>query len=169
MNPFKLYRFIELYIKFVQNASSFAKSNDALHDYSEAEIADLQSSAKRIIRISIFCLVAGGLILPITVPWIRYLVEPMSLKDALELSGCGLIFSIFLMPMSLMMGASFGCLFASPEFMRSPFGTKWMELVGTENVIASRIICALVSTILFGVLIGYVFFIFACHIQRPPG
>ncbi|MEI8381890.1 MAG: hypothetical protein WCJ09_17305 [Planctomycetota bacterium] len=46
-----------------------------------------------------------------------------------------------------LLGSGAACLFAPKEFLTGPIGLKWMRLIGTENIIAARIVCFVASVI----------------------
>ena len=46
-------------------------------------------------------------------------------------------------------GAAVGCLFAPGDFLAGPIGRKWMDMIGTKNVVVARIVC-----LIFGLVVA---------------
>jgi hypothetical protein len=49
-------------------------------------------------------------------------------------------------------GAILGCLIAPRDFLLGPLGRKWMSFIGTQNVLAARVVCFICF-----ILVGYFF------------
>ncbi len=44
-------------------------------------------------------------------------------------------------------GIAIACLFAPRDFLAGLVGRKWMKLIGTENILVARIVCALLGVV----------------------
>ena len=66
----------------------------------------------------------------------------------------------------MVFGVSVACLFAPREFLTGPVGQKWMRLIGTESIVAARIVCLLI-TLLFSGFIALVAWGAWSDLQRP--
>ena len=51
----------------------------------------------------------------------------------------------------LLFGAAVACALAPRSFLTGPAGRKWMQLIGTQNVLVARIVCFLLALIIGGV------------------
>ena len=51
-------------------------------------------------------------------------------------------------------GVSVCCAFAPRRFLEGPEGTKWMELIGTKNVLTARFVCGALAAII-GAMCGF--------------
>jgi hypothetical protein len=47
-----------------------------------------------------------------------------------------------------------GCLLASSDFLLGPVGTRWMQLIGTNNLRVARITCIIMVIFGYGVMIA---------------
>src|SRR5262249_42250654 len=65
------------------------------------------------------------------------------------------------------LGAIFACLIAPSDFLRGPLGRKWLDFVGTRNILVSRFVCliAFVIVLLFANL--FVVYPFMAMQQGP--
>ena len=51
-------------------------------------------------------------------------------------------------------GAAIGCLFAPRDFLAGPLGRKWMEMIGTKNVVVARMVCLLFGLVVAAPVVG---------------
>ena len=47
----------------------------------------------------------------------------------------------------MLAGASWACAFAPTSFLNGPLGTKWLKLIGTRNLVVSRVIALVVGIV----------------------
>jgi hypothetical protein len=68
----------------------------------------------------------------------------------------------------LIFGVAVACLFAPRAFLTGPVGRRWMQLIGTRNVIVARVVCSIFTLLLLGIIC---LFILAAWLdmQRRPG
>jgi len=157
-------RLIKLASDFVRGTRDLAQSGDlSLEELSEEEFDWLRSCVRSILRICITCVLIFGVALPLTVPWFVWMLQHIKIEDATERMFCGMIFMVFLIPASMFLGASLGCLCAPTDFLLSPLGRKWLQFVGTQNVSGARVISFLAAASLTLFFAGYCWVISTMH------
>jgi hypothetical protein len=76
----------------------------------------------------------------------------------------GLLFALPLSLYYLFAGIALGCLFAPDEFMRSPVGAKWLQLIGTTNLRVARVVCFIAVVTALAIIGGLcVFQVYMMH------
>ncbi|MBI1325608.1 hypothetical protein GC170_20790 [bacterium] len=139
-----------------RDTHAFIKGAGQATMHEDPEVAEsLRRTFRQIIRTVIATLIFGVLVVPILTLAIGVIFYGITQEDAATRLFVGIGFSLVLSILYLFVGVSLGCLLAPPEFFRSQAGEKWIELIGTSDMVAARIICGLVVVIggfvMFGV------------------
>jgi hypothetical protein len=79
----------------------------------------------------------------------------------------GLLFALPLSLYYLFAGIALGCLLAPDEFMRSPVGAKWLELIGTTNLRFARVVCFIAVVTALAIIGGIC--VFQVYMMHSPG
>jgi len=159
---FRLVRVIYAMSQMSRGTHEFIKGAGQATVHEDPEVAEsLRRRYRRIIRTVIATVIFGVLVVPILTLAIGVISYGISQEDAATRLFVGIVLSLCLSILYLFVGVSFGCLLAPPEFFRSQAGEKWIELIGTSNMIAARIICGLVVAIGGLVMFGMAVFLIA--------
>jgi hypothetical protein len=127
-----LRRFAELYHEAAQDASAATATTFEVDD-SPQRHARYQ---RRFVRLTV-CSGVVGVLLGLVLCVIQCAQgEPRCVEGFLRVP-----------PMFGVIGAclalAVGCLMVPGDFLRSPYGQRWMQLIGVESVAAARIVCLL--------------------------
>jgi hypothetical protein len=68
----------------------------------------------------------------------------------------------------LIFGVAVACLFAPRAFLAGPVGRRWMELIGTQSVFVARLVCAIFTLLMMGI-VGLMIWVTWMEMQRGPG
>ena len=150
---FKFIRYIRTLIYLSRQANTFLGDAEDLLEEDEEKAEELRGYYRRIVVLGITFPVIYGLLVPIAVPWAAFFVwERENPGGAFVATAVGLLFSLAAALFYIFAGVSLGCLFAPEAFFDSPVGLKWLELIGTKNHTAARVVC--MTTALTGLLIA---------------
>lgn len=159
---FRLVRVIYAMSRMSRDTHAFIKGASQAAVHEDPEVAEsLRRTYRQIIRTVIATVIFGVLVVPILTLSIGVISYGITQEDAAGRLLVGIVFSLVLSILYLFVGVSLGCLLAPPEFFRSQAGEKWIELIGTSDMVAARIICGLVVVIGGGVMFGVAAFLIA--------
>jgi hypothetical protein len=129
-------------IAFSRGAQAFLDESGRMIDEGSDEAEMLRGYCRRIVVLGVLFPVFFALIVPIATPWAAYFVQhPRTPVGACVATCIGLIFSLGTALFYVFAGVAASCLFSPDEFLGSPVGHKWLELIGTKNFRAARFVC----------------------------
>ncbi|HEY7425574.1 MAG TPA: hypothetical protein VH682_15185 [Gemmataceae bacterium] len=150
---FKFIRYIRLLIDLSRQAQTFLGESEQLLKQNEEDAEALRGQCRRIVVLAILFPVIYAGVVPIAVPWVAYIVrKPENPTGAAVATLIGLILSMASFLFYVFAGVALGCLAAHDDFLDRPVGQKWLELIGTKNHPAARVVC--VITVLAGLIIA---------------
>lgn len=136
--------------KFFSHAMRYVSPDEASLQAAGSEGFKHAALHRRIVRIAITCACCGAsfgiacLVLTARAGHLR-----PAAANQIEQSGAVLLFSPFMFAAAgLIFGTALGCLFAPNNFLRGPVGQRWMQLIGTQSMFATRLVCLLFSLFL---------------------
>jgi hypothetical protein len=152
---FELIRIIQALIAFSRETQAFlGEAQRRLDDHDAETAAALRSCSHRILFFAVLYPVVGSLIVPVVVPWIAlHLGNFQERTPAVSAMSLGLFLSLLAAFFYLFAGVAVGCLLAPEEFLDSSVGAKWLQLIGTKNHTAARVVCLVLAVV--GLLIVF--------------
>jgi hypothetical protein len=160
----RLPRLIQTAVAFVNGAQDLAKSGQIpVEGLSPDELDRLRACVRSILRTCVVSAILFGVLMPLGVPWIVWLTKGITIQDASERMLCSAILMYIPLIASIFFGASLGCLLAPGEFLKSPIGRKWLEVVGTHDLVVARVVSFLAVLSLGAFFAGYCWFFFTMH------
>lgn len=143
-----IYRLVQLVIhlyEFSQQTHGFVQDTSRATEHEDAErAAVLRRIYQQIVRVVVATLIVGCVAVPCAAPWVGAALYGIKADDAAYRMLLGVIVSLGPAILYMFTGVSLGCLLAPSTFLQSPAGAKWMELIGTTNMVAARVVCGLV-------------------------
>jgi hypothetical protein len=152
---FKIYRYLQMVLAFSRASRRFLDESEGLLDEEDPDHAALRFYCRGIVALAVLFAVLGGLVVPVAVPWLVYHAGNFPNHVApVGATLIGLIFSIMTVFLYLFAGVATACLLAPAAFFDSPVGQKWLELIGTKNRTAARLVCLVLALVGVGVMVG---------------
>jgi hypothetical protein len=152
---FKLIRYLQIVLAFSRASRQFLDESQGSLDEDDVDYEALRFYCRGIVALAVLFAVLGGLVAPVTVPWLIYHAGDFRNPTApIGATIIGLIFSLMTVFLYLFAGAATGCLLAPGSFFDSSVGRKWLELIGTKSPTAARVICLVLALIGVGVVMG---------------
>ena len=138
MGIFRMFRFFE-------EAVSYAAPDEAALEQSGADARRHASFYRVIVCVSGLCGLLGAAIGVALI----FLAGGQPSPD--QDGGRLVLVPFMFVAVGLIFGVAVACALAPSSFLTSPVGQKWMDLIGTKNVLAARIVCILLALIIAGV------------------
>jgi hypothetical protein len=155
-------RGIKLASDFAKGAHELVGTKDMpLEHLPEDEVEWLRSCVRAILKTCKVSFVLCGVLIPLGLPWVRWLGGSLSARFTSQLMLGGAVAMGLFWPASLILGVSLGCLFAPDRFLISPLGRKWLDLIGTQSVLGARMASGFGVFLVGCLVLLYCVFVFA--------
>jgi hypothetical protein len=152
----KLIRLVKSMDQFSRESQEFVQAASQSLGHQDAEYAtSLRRTYGRIVRLTQGTVLFGCLAVPGVAPWLAVWFHGGKADAAALAVLQGVVISLIGPSLLyLFAGVALGCLVAPSDFLLSPAGVKWMELIGTKNVTGARLVCVLVVLAGSAVMVG---------------
>lgn len=152
---FQFIRIIHFLIRFSQDTQNFMKESGGALEFLDPEEAEqLRRWYRRILRVTVGVVLFGFIVVPCIAPWFAVLWYGIDATEAAGRMLLGLLFSLAPAFLYLFAGVAIGCLTVPKEFFQSIAGAKWLELIGTKDIVIAQFVCALVGAVGISVMVG---------------